>query len=360
MFNILTSVILYITSFQITPASSAELYIKEITVSAGTFDDKITVKWQGTVKKQYKIYRSMHSSTGFEEIARTDQDEFNDTNIEKGVVYWYRVAPLSDSTEIKSLNSDEKKIEAPDQNTIADASHLINEEEYNKLSSTPSGTDEPASGENSNQNKENNSITLNCFSGYASNRPAPGEDLDILIKEKKSVLKTPKNSKMKSIQEVRLKYLEQYYMHPVKFSLIMTLSRPYLKKGEIQIFTGKNIFEIYRERREFVFHDPDYKTYIVFQSKKFLKIIDQSQDSELAELLIKNAEIFCIPGGKKKITDTEGKTRIVNYYDAIGMSTRFLKNDRDWRSRTIMVSTSRKDLKEMIKKAARPEQPEDD
>lgn len=341
--GIISSLLMLITVMQL--SVTPELYVRDVRVSAGTFNDRIIVEWQGINNGSYRILRSSFTKTGFTEVAVTDGTKFEDRDIKSGVVYWYRIVPSASTDGLANSISDDKSREL-----------FIDEEEYNKTAGVP--CQEISSGTESDNREQSNSsgITTSCFSGYASNDPAPGEDIDKLIKEKKSVLKVPKDNREKAVQAARLKYLAKYYMHPVKFSLIITLARPYLGRGEILIFRGNDFFEIHREQKEFVFHDPDYKTYIVFQSKKFLKLIDESKDSGLTELLVKNAEIFCIPRGKKMITDIDGVTRVVNYYDALGLSTRYLKDDREWKSRTIMISTSRKDLKEMLKNVSRPEE----
>jgi hypothetical protein len=104
-----------------------------------------------------------------------------------------------------------------------------------------------------------------------------------------------------------------------------------------------------------LFYDENYKYMVVFESKKLTEIIAGISDTELVEILLGNAELFCVPGGQSFITDKNGVTRLVNVYDAVGLSTGYLKNDSDWRSRTIMLSTSRKDLQDKLKNASKSE-----
>lgn len=165
-------------------------------------------------------------------------------------------------------------------------------------------------------------------------------------------MKIPKDKDEREVQRARLECIKQYYINPVKLSLIITLAKPYLKNGDILILTGKGDWEIVRDVKQLIFFDSEYNTRIVFESSKLLKVIDNCNDVGLTDILLKNSEIFCIPGGKKVITDSAGLTRIVYNYDAVGLSTVYLKNDREWKSRTIMTSSSRDDLKEMLKQAS--------
>ncbi len=350
MIKLISSLILLSTIVQTPPAQ--EMYLKNITVSAGTFKDKIVVEWKSENSTPFRVLRSTNNSTDFSEIGITDKQVFEDTAAEKGVVYWYRVAPVSEAltqnteTKINGAITSDKPAEK-DQTEGTEEVVLIDEQEYIRLSCLPCAADGTA-------------IVLNCYSGFMENGPPRGSILAELIKEKKALLKTPADSKAKAQMNIRLNYLKQYYMNPVKFSLMMTMAKPYLDKGELVVFSGKENFEINSKLKQFTFYDNEYSSFITFDSSKLMKIISKSKDSELAGILLKNSELFCVPGGKKIITDKAGLTRVVYCYDAVGLSTRYLKNDAEWRSRTIMLATSRADLKDKLKKASSPKVEEHD
>ena len=184
--------------------------------------------------------------------------------------------------------------------------------------------------------------------------------LDDLVKIKKAKLKTPADAEGKKKQKSDLDYIQQYYMNPIKLALFLTMSRPYLDRGDIKILTDCENIEIKKDLNQFIFYGRDYSYAVVFESKKLTRIISESSlaEADLIDTLLKNAELFCISSGKNFVVDKNGKTRLVNTFDAVGLSTRYLKNDVEWRSRTIVLSTSRNDLKEKLRNATQSPQSE--
>ncbi len=343
MITFLSTLLFYISILQQPPAT--ELYIKNMSISASDNSDKLLIRWESFENSSFRILRSKFNNREFIEIAVSDGTEYIDSDIEKGVVYWYRIIQEPTGTP------DEQKKEI-------DPSLFINEAEYTILAEILPVLNDTKKNKSDVKTNEKNITTekINSYCGYTENAPFPGSKLDILIKQKNSVLKIPAEPEKKKAQTERLEYLKQYYMNKVKFSLIMTMAKPYLARDELIIYSSLENYEIKKESKQFIFYDKGLCSYVVFESSKLFKIINNGKDSELADILLKNAELFCTPSGKKIITDKNGVTRIVNYYDAVGLSTRYLKNDRDWRSRTVMLATSRKDLKKMLKKASKTEE----
>jgi len=363
MLTLINSLILSLSLLQ-TPAAQ-ELYIKNITVSAGAYKDKIAVEWIGKEGTIYHIFRSTNNASDFSLIGETDKTVFEDYSVEKGVVYWYRISPLNQVSgeKLNSHNgrsvSDDKGVSITKKSNNKPATgenienELINEAEYIQISALPCNTSEKENPDEEIKTDKANSITLSCYSGFAENEPPKGNKLNDLIKEKKAILKAPSPAGEKALFNKRLSFLKEYYMHPVKFSLLLTMAQPYLDRGELLIFSGNEISNINPKEKQFTFYNTEFNTQIIFESSKLHKIFRKSRDNGLNDILLKNCELFCVMNDRKIITDKSGITRIVYSYDAVGLSTRYLKNDSQWKSNSLMISTSRPDLKEKLMKAER-------
>jgi len=314
-------------------------YLKNMTVSYGTFKDKITVEWEKVDCKSYTVLRSKFKTGPFEQVAQTTETVFNDTTAEKGIKYWYKIiseSPLITEEDESAYITEDDYLKIPER-------IIQNEIKKNaNVNSTINSQDEK------NENLPDEKI--NSYSGYIPVEKPIYAKLPELIKQKKEKLKLSHNKEENSIQVKHLQYLKPYYMNPVKFNLLITLSKPYLDRKELVILTDSISAEAKHFERKTIFYGNSYSFVVEFESKKFLSLLEKSGDFNLIARLIKNAEIFCIYKGQAEIQDQRGITRIIHCYDAIGVSTRYLKNDADWKSKTIMISTSRADLKEKLKK----------
>ena len=60
--------------------------------SQGEYTDKIAVTWAKVLgAEKYYIYRSTASTTGFTRITSTAKNYYEDTNVEVGVNYYYKI-----------------------------------------------------------------------------------------------------------------------------------------------------------------------------------------------------------------------------------------------------------------------------
>jgi len=175
------------------------------------------------------------------------------------------------------------------------------------------------------------------------------------MKLKKDKLKAPSDEEGRKKQKAALDYIQPYYVHPVKLTLFLTMSKPYFDKGDLKILTDCDAFEISEDMRNVVFYNQKNRCTVDFYSKIIRKVISRTGDRDLVGLLLRNAELYCVPNGKKFIVDKNGVTRLVNTFEAVGLSTRYLKNDVEWRSRTIILSTSKPELTEKLKNVSRDE-----
>lgn len=356
MINIIVAAILFTTTVNL---DSDTGILRDMNVSYGTYSDKISIKWVPVQNGNYSIMRSEFKDRGFTEIAVTDDTNYEDRSITPGIKYWYKIKLIKKTDpEKESLfdsiasaffgddpfisSSQYIKTEEPELtgNITADTKKLAETGELDKIKSDVKDPPVVAS------QSENN------YSGFALRESPKGANLDRLIAMKKDTLRNPASKDQRDIQNRRLEYLKQFYMNQVQFSIIMLMARPYLNRGDLLIFTDHSFFEFNDEKKTITFYDRSKSYSVIFESKRMHRIIKESDDKELRQILLRNAELYCVPSGKREYLDEDGKTSIIYTYDAIGLSTRYLKNDAQWRSRTIMAATSRSDLKEQMMKAS--------
>jgi hypothetical protein len=317
--------------------------IKNMTVTQGLYSDRIIVEWDKTESVSYSVLRSQFKTGEFIVIAETSDLKFEDTEIERGVKYWYKVIPSPEISSGKEI--------------------LITAEEYSitpepeLLESTVKITDSESEMVKGTADVKNGADVLPfesrfTYSGYTSIEDPVKITLPDLMKLKNGKLKVPAGAAGKKKQKKILDYLKNHYMNSVKLSLFMTVAKPYIERGELMILTDCDMYEIKKELNQIVFYGKNYSYMVVFESKKILKIISGSDEAELEEILIKNSDMFCLPKGKSFIVDKAGITRLVNAYDAVGISTGYVKHDSEWRYRTVMTATSRSDLKDKLKNAS--------
>ncbi len=338
--------------------------LKNVTVTQGIYSDRIIVEWEKKDGVTFTVTRSDNKTNGFVTVAQTSDPKFEDITVERGVRYWYKVLPSAE-TDFK----DEAFISDEEYNSITEPvytdpdlnkSGLNNKEKISeeKSSSETKDTEKGTAEKNSNEiKKEGEAVTQPpvLYSGYTSIEKFTGIKLEALIKLKKEKLKPLKDPEEKKKREKHLDYIKEHYMNPVKLTLFMTMAKPYFNRGDLIIVNDGETFEINKDLNKVVFYGRNYSYMAVFESGKFMSIISGTEEKDLVDTLLKNSELYCVASGKKFIVDKNGITRLVNSFDAVGLSTGYLKNDSEWRSRTIMTATSRSDLKEMMKRTTKSE-----
>ncbi len=343
--NIINLIIaVMVTQVGDTDAKSVEqpaFFLKKTFVSQEIYSDRIVIEWEPAGNGLYSVMRSKYKTKDFTVIAQTDDARFEDADVEKGVKYWYKIIPPADSdADDEMLISDEVYSSFPENEPVKQA--------VNKT--------DPA-GKPVEETKENttHSIKPVSYSGCTSIENPSGVNLNSLIKLKKDKLKIPAGAEEKAKQKNQLEYLKKHYMNSVKLSLFMSMAKPYFDKGDLRIFADCDSYEIKKPQNQVVFIGLNYSYMVTFESKKFIKILNGSAEKDLPEILIKNSELYCVPGGQAFVVDKAGITRLVPVFDAVALSTRYLKNDIEWKSRTIMTATSRPDLKNKLKSASKKE-----
>jgi hypothetical protein len=316
----------------------------KVTVSYGNAD-AIELKWESAGEAYtYLVMRSgKKNELIFDPLAVTGELNYRDVAAEPGMKYWYKVYPLKNGESPPALASDVK-----DENLINAKAYMEAAEKplpvllyADPAEETPAKTAEPPV-----EAKYN-------YSGYRKLPVPEGENIEKMIKEKKEKNPRFRDNEEKLKVARRLEYIKRFYMNPVQFDLTLFMSKPYIKRGELKIFST---FETYisSEGDRTVTYIGVKNAYMVsFYSKKLYSIMSGSDDPELNNMLLNNAEVYCAYSGEKEYLDENGLTHVLPYFDAIGLSTRYYKNDREWKSKTIMLATNRKDLMEKVKKAAK-------
>ncbi len=351
--------------------------LKGLVASQGTFSDRIIVEWKKPAEGdiEYAVMRSTKKSEGFTQIALIKELKYEDMAIERGVRYWYRVIPvnpadkkiLTEGIDSSLFITDAEYNAAPDR----DYEEKVSGNSASNIIETSKGTvkdlakdtadakDKAAINgnvENTSAKEKNGGITqishTESYSGYTSIDDFKGLDLEALIKQKTAKLKVPADAKGRDKQQRALEYLNEHYMNGVKLRLFMTMSKQYFDRGEVLVVNGFDRFEIKNDNSQTLFYG---KNYIAsFDSKKLVSISAGLNEIEPGDKIIMNSDIFCIPAGKTFVQGVDGVTRLVHRFDGVGITTGYLKNDNEWRSRTVMLSTSRPDLKKKLKELSKP------
>ncbi|HOU84004.1 MAG TPA: hypothetical protein PLA54_06350 [Spirochaetota bacterium] len=326
--------LLFAVLFSFSLFADNTLIVRNTKVSYDINMNVIRIEWEDLGYNSYTVYRSEKLDSDFGQIAVVENTNFyEDSNIEKGVNYWYKIIPAAQTetqVAVEKFITDEKYVSFHTQvNT-----NLPEEQTVETI-------------------MDCNPYSMPVYSAYSS-KPIPlGLPLDKLISEKKQTIKTPKDPAQLTLHNRRINYLKNFYMNSIKLSLVMSFSKQYINNGELRIFDNFTNYELKERERKVIFFGKDYDYAVEFESKKLFNILNGSNDDDLKILLLKNAETFCLYSGEKSYIDKDGKTRYIHTFDAVGLSTRYLKNDKDWKKKTIMVSTSRKDLQQKLQNAQR-------
>lgn len=336
--------------------------IKEMNVSCGTEEDSIEITWKDCGSASYIIYRSLYKNSGFQKIAEVNALFLSDNSCEKGTRYWYKVLPvdiddskfLINREEYESVNESGCNLElfpTIKEKTVV-ASEISNNDEVVSKNEKVILENEKESKDKINPDADNVQEGFN-YSGYRKIIQPTGIILDSMIKSKTESEKSIKNISEKNNYQRRKAYLSKYYMNSIKLSLIINVAKPYIKRGDLRVFADFKTNLRNEDEKKVVLFSEKYDYAVVFESPKLFRIIKESGDPELGDILLRNAECFCIYSSDKIFTDENGLNRIIPVFDAVGLTTRIIKNDRDWKKNTIMLSTSREDLKKKMRDASR-------
>lgn len=277
--------------------------IQNISATPDERKGKLRIAWDAlNGAESYAVYRSPFSEGPFEEIGRAKgKPAYEDASAQRGLGYWYGVAPV-----IEGTGCDPKGTSAE--------THL--------KASIPKG--------------------LNV---EAVKRAHKVSDASLRREKAQPAVKR------------HLAFLEEYYMHPVKLTLVFLVAKSYLRNGTLIALSGFTKYTLDSEKREILMERDDNAFCVTLNANKFFRLIEAAkkknlpQQEKLIDRLVYNGVAYVMYAGEKKVTDSMNHTIYMPCFDAFGMSTEYFKNYHGWKSSTAMFSTSNSELKKKMQEA---------
>lgn len=276
--------------------------IQNISAAPDDRKGKIRIAWDAlNGAGSYTVYRSPFSEGPFEEIGRVKgEPAYEDASALRGLGYWYSVAPVIEGTGCDPRDTVE--------------THL--------KSSMPKGL-----------------------------------DVEAVKRAHKISDASLRREKAKSEVRRHLAFLEEYYMHPVKLTLVFLVAKSYLRNGTLIALNGFTKYTLDGEKREILMERDDNAFCVTLNANKFFRLIEAARQKNLPrqetliDRLVYNGVAYVMYSGEKKVTDTVGHTIYMPCFDAFGMSTEYFKNYQGWKSTTAMFGTSNGALKKKMQEA---------
>lgn len=264
-----------------------------MTAGDGTSTSAVSLSWSAERRfDRFHVYRALSQDGPFTEIDLTESDSYTDTAAQPGIKYWYAVRGYVYWTLGPPCRPDSG---------------------YRKIPQ-PSGSD------------------FNGILGERNESPEKSEMAEYL--------------KFESLDPV----LRPYYLHPLKLNLALYLGRAYIARGAITVLRGWDSYILDPDERRIILNVSPGPCVIGFKSGKLFKIY-AAGGQDLMDRLLANAVFYCIYEGDKEIDGPDGVTTIVPRFEALGLSTSYFRNDRDWKDRTILLGTDDREYREKIKSA---------
>ncbi len=258
---------------------------------------KIALAWEGNANSQYAVYRSPFQEGPFEFISESRGTAFDDATAEPGMEYWYGAGSIIDGA-------------------------------YSDPSSP--------------------------VKAHLAMKPAAG--LNIAEMQKAKTVRDDQIRKQRGdkIVKAHLKFIEKYYMHPIKLSLVFMMSKSYINDGKLTALAGFTGYERNTETGDILLKRDDNAYAVLFQRSRFPVLMDEAEKANiedregLIDRLVKNSIAYCIHTGEKEIKDQANRTRFIPLFEAIGVSTEYFKNYQNWQGSTIMFGTGNGELKKKM------------
>ncbi len=258
---------------------------------------KIALAWDAGADSRYAVYRSPFREGPFEFISESQGTAFDDTTAEPGMEYWYGAGPVIDGA-------------------YCDPSAPVK--------------------------------------AHLTMKPAAG--LSIAEMQKAKTVRDDQIRKQRGdkIVKAHLKFIEKYYMHPIKLSLVFMMSKSYINDGKLTALAGFTGYERNTETGDILLKRDDNAYAVIFQRSRFPVLMDEAEKANiedregLIDRLVKNSVAYCIYAGEKEMKDQANRTRFVPLFEAIGVSTEYFKNYQNWQGNTIMFGTGNGELKKKM------------
>jgi hypothetical protein len=283
-------------AFAVTGPSAAQEEasgIRAVDAADGTSADGVTVTWSGTRSfESYHVFRACSEGGPWFYIGHTERESYSDESAQAGAKYWYAVC-----------------------------GYLYN---------TPG-------------------VLSAADSGYRRIPPPNGYDFNRILDERSVSPEYDEKAefhKFESLDPV----LRPYYMNSLKLNLALYIARGYISRGAITVLRGFDSYMLDTDSRMISLNLSTLPCVITFKSKKLFNLYSAG-GQELFDRLLANAVFYCIYEDDKELDGGNGITYMVPRFEAIGLSTGYFRNDRDWKDRTILLGTDDKEYREKIKNA---------
>ena len=188
-----------------------------------------------------------------------------------------------------------------------------------------------------------------AVSGYRKPAEPAYENLDKLLNMKTVAVKKQQGADIK-----REEFLKQFYWNEIKLRLILNLAKPYTLKGKLKIIKTGSDYTIDKKKKSVTVSAKNMV--ITFKSKSLFKLYSKYEKynpddlKQLMNIIMANSAVFCIYDGLKEIKNNDGTVSFVHQYRGAGLTGEYVKNRKDWKSHTLLFSTSDKEIKKEIQK----------
>jgi hypothetical protein len=272
--------------------------VSELKVSPGTSAQNISLSWTcNTDGNNYIISRSFFESGPFEKIGETKSVRFIDTTAEEGLKYWYSVSAVrSDLSGIPAVGCGYRK------------------------PPTPRGL-------------------------------TPEEVLDVRNKP----WPAPVSDEEAEKEKIHLQLFEKYYENFFMVAFIVMVGKIYVNSGDLLVYRDFKLCSWDPANRTIYLCKPGMVP-VKFFSKRFFRMVRDMHEmkipyDELLPRMIDNAILYCVRTGEKEVKEPDGRIRYAPCFEAVGMSTEYVRDYENWRSASIVFATSDEELYRMIREA---------
>jgi hypothetical protein len=328
--------------------------VYEVRASLGDSTKDILINWKfHKADENFIIFRSKFEEGLYEKAGESKNTRFIDNTAEMGVKYWYRISYLKVEM-IKEKSDDEKKELNPpigkkgsdkkEELDISDKQKDINGEEAEKIKLEEEKL------------KENllSYASPSCF-GYRKFKKLKRLKYNNAIRVKNKRKPRIKSAKKRRIVSKILETISEYYINRIKLMIMMRIGKSYIKKGVIVLVKDFDSFEIIDKDRMIHFYKDG--AIIKFYSKRIWKLFDKlrglKNSDKIIHRLLENAMLFTVYRGDEEVALDDGTQKFLHKYEVLGLATEYYKNYKNWQANTILIGSSNKKLKDMIKEAER-------
>ena len=272
--------------------------VSELKISQGISAQTISLSWTcNTDGNNFIISRSFFENGPFDKIGETRSVRFIDTTAEEGLKYWYSVSVVN-----------------PDLSGI------------------------PAFGH-----------------GYRKPPNTRGLTPDEVLSVRNKPWPAPVSDEEAEKQKLHLQLFEKYYENYFMVAFIVMVGKIYVSSGELLVYRDFRLCSWDPANRTIHLCKPGMVP-VKFHSKRFFRMVRDMHEmkipyDDLLPRMIGNAILYCVRIGEKEVKEPDGRTRYAPCFEAVGMSTEYVRDYENWRSASIVFATSDEELYRRIREA---------